>query len=156
MGAVAPQEPLQTGRGCTRELGAPPAPLPVLGSPVPLINGFVALVPAELPARALGAPRVGQGTAGSPGCVGWPGPGVTSPLSPQGAVLSQLLRAGTHLDGVLLEAVTVLGVTSPPRQVLANGALVSDFSYRSDTQASALRAPWGAGPPAPSWPLLMC
>uniref|UniRef100_A0A8C4U594 Lysosomal alpha-glucosidase n=1 Tax=Falco tinnunculus TaxID=100819 RepID=A0A8C4U594_FALTI len=39
-----------------------------------------------------------------------------------------------HLDGVLLEAVTVLGVTSPPRQVLANGVLVSDFSYRSDTQ----------------------
>lgn len=63
--------------------------------------------------------------------------GVTAPLSPQGAVLSQLLRASAHLDGVLLEAVTVLGVTSPPRQVLANGALVGDFSYRSDTQASA-------------------
>lgn len=62
---------------------------------------------------------------------------MTAPLSPQGAVLSQLLRASAHLDGVLLEAVTVLGVTSPPRQVLANGALVSDFSYRSDTQASA-------------------
>lgn len=64
-------------------------------------------------------------------------------LSPQGAVLSQLLRASAHLDGVLLEAVTVLGVTSPPRQVLANGALVDDFSYRSDTQASAAsRRPW--------------
>ncbi|NWU48360.1 LYAG glucosidase, partial [Dromas ardeola] len=55
-------------------------------------------------------------------------------LATQGAVLSQLLRASAHLDGVLLEAVTVLGVTSPPRQVLANGALVGDFSYRSDTQ----------------------
>ncbi|NXS41999.1 LYAG glucosidase, partial [Balaeniceps rex] len=37
-------------------------------------------------------------------------------LATQGAVLSQLLRASAHLDGVLLEAVTVLGVTSPPRQ----------------------------------------
>ncbi|NWI95931.1 LYAG glucosidase, partial [Pitta sordida] len=42
-------------------------------------------------------------------------------LATPGAVLSQLLRASAHLDGVLLEAVTVLGVTSPPRQVLANG-----------------------------------
>lgn len=60
-----------------------------------------------------------------------------SSLSPQGAVLSQLLQASAHLDGVLLEAVTVLGVTSPPRQVLANGDLVDDFSYRNDTQVSA-------------------
>ncbi|KAM9177738.1 lysosomal alpha-glucosidase isoform 1-T1 [Mergus octosetaceus] len=51
-----------------------------------------------------------------------------------GAVLSQILRAHSHLDGILLEAVTVLGVPSPPRQVLANGARVDDFSYRSDTQ----------------------
>lgn len=65
-------------------------------------------------------------------------------LSLQGAVLSQLLQANAHLDGVLLEAVTVLGVTSPPRQVLANGALVSDFSYRSDTQASG-HPPCGRG-----------
>ncbi|XP_068007377.1 lysosomal alpha-glucosidase isoform X2 [Melanerpes formicivorus] len=55
-------------------------------------------------------------------------------LATHGAVLSQLLQASAHLDGVLLEAVTVLGVTSPPQQVLANGALVGDFSYRSDTQ----------------------
>ncbi|XP_074900238.1 lysosomal alpha-glucosidase isoform X1 [Buteo buteo] len=60
-------------------------------------------------------------------------------LATHGAVLSQLLQVGAHLDGVLLEAVTVLGVTSPPRQVLANGALVGDFSYRSDTQV--LRVP---------------
>ncbi|NWS64217.1 LYAG glucosidase, partial [Chunga burmeisteri] len=37
-------------------------------------------------------------------------------LATHGAVLSQLLWASAHLDGVLLEAVTVLGVTSPPRQ----------------------------------------
>ncbi|XP_075296835.1 lysosomal alpha-glucosidase [Opisthocomus hoazin] len=55
-------------------------------------------------------------------------------LATRGAVLSQLLRASAHLDGVLLEAVTVLGVPSPPRQVLANGVLVGDFSYRRDTQ----------------------
>ncbi|NXF62629.1 LYAG glucosidase, partial [Ciccaba nigrolineata] len=55
-------------------------------------------------------------------------------LATHGAVLSQLLRASAHLDGVLLEAVTVLGVTSPPQQVLANGALVGDFSYQNDTQ----------------------
>ncbi|XP_064323049.1 lysosomal alpha-glucosidase isoform X2 [Phalacrocorax carbo] len=60
-------------------------------------------------------------------------------LATHGAVLSQLLQASAHLDGVLLEAVTVLGVTSPPQQVLANGALVGDFSYRSDTQV--LRVP---------------
>ncbi|XP_064251996.1 lysosomal alpha-glucosidase isoform X6 [Passer domesticus] len=60
-------------------------------------------------------------------------------LASNDAVLSQLLRASAHLDGVLLEAVTVLGVTSPPRRVLANGAIVSDFSYRSDTQV--LRVP---------------
>uniref|UniRef100_A0A8C5UGC3 Glucosidase alpha, acid n=1 Tax=Malurus cyaneus samueli TaxID=2593467 RepID=A0A8C5UGC3_9PASS len=60
-------------------------------------------------------------------------------LASNGAVLSQLLRASPHLDGVLLEAVTVLGVTSPPRRVLANGAIVGDFSYRSDTQV--LRVP---------------
>ncbi|XP_030817873.1 lysosomal alpha-glucosidase [Camarhynchus parvulus] len=60
-------------------------------------------------------------------------------LASSDAVLSQLLRASAHLDGVLLEAVTVLGVTSPPRRVLANGAIVSDFSYRSDTQV--LRVP---------------
>lgn len=56
-------------------------------------------------------------------------------------MVSQLLRASAHLDGVLLEAVTVLGVTSPPRRVLANGAAVSDFSYRSDTQVSACPHP---------------
>uniref|UniRef100_A0A8B9UB40 Lysosomal alpha-glucosidase n=1 Tax=Anas zonorhyncha TaxID=75864 RepID=A0A8B9UB40_9AVES len=50
-----------------------------------------------------------------------------------------ILRTRGHLDGILLEAVTVLGVTSPPRQVLANGARVDDFSYRSDTQV--LRVP---------------
>uniref|UniRef100_A0A8B9J0T4 Lysosomal alpha-glucosidase n=1 Tax=Amazona collaria TaxID=241587 RepID=A0A8B9J0T4_9PSIT len=56
---------------------------------------------------------------------------------------TQLLRASAYLDGVLLEAVTVLGVTSPPQQVLANGALVDDFSYRSDTQVGAAgRRPW--------------
>uniref|UniRef100_A0A8C3ULC5 Lysosomal alpha-glucosidase n=1 Tax=Catharus ustulatus TaxID=91951 RepID=A0A8C3ULC5_CATUS len=60
-------------------------------------------------------------------------------LASNDAVLSQLLRASPHLDGILLEAVTVLGVTSPPRRVLANGAIVSDFSYRSDTQV--LRVP---------------
>ncbi|XP_010006966.1 PREDICTED: lysosomal alpha-glucosidase [Chaetura pelagica] len=60
-------------------------------------------------------------------------------LATPGAVLSQLLRASAHLDGVLLEAVTVLGVTSPPQQVMANGAIVGDFSYRSDTQV--LRVP---------------
>lgn len=60
-------------------------------------------------------------------------------LASNDAVLSQLLRASAHLDGVLLEAVTVLGVTSPPRRVLANSAIVSDFSYRSDTQV--LRVP---------------
>lgn len=63
-------------------------------------------------------------------------------------MLSQLLRASPHLDGVLLEAVTVLGVPSPPRRVLANGATVSDFSYRSDTQVSARCHPgegWWAG-----------
>ncbi|NXG52181.1 LYAG glucosidase, partial [Psilopogon haemacephalus] len=60
-------------------------------------------------------------------------------LATRGAVLSQLLQASAHLDGVLLEAVTVLGVTSPPHQVLANGDLVGDFSYRSDTQV--LRVP---------------
>lgn len=121
----------------------------MLSSPVRLINGFVTLWCQQTShPRGLSALRVGQGTARSPGCVGWPGPGVTSPVSPQGAVLSQLLRAGAHLDGVLLEAVTVLGVTSPPRQVLANGAIVSDFSYRSDTQASALCAPRGQVPPS--------
>lgn len=67
----------------------------------------------------------------SPGCTR------CHPCCPQGAVLSQLLRASPHLDGVLLEAVTVLGVTSPPWRVLANGAIVSGFSYRSDTQVSA-------------------
>lgn len=56
-------------------------------------------------------------------------------------MVSQLLRVSAHLDGVLLEAVTVLGVTSPPRRVVANGAVVSDFSYRSDTQVSACPHP---------------
>ncbi|NWI27849.1 LYAG glucosidase, partial [Sula dactylatra] len=51
-------------------------------------------------------------------------------LATHGAVLSQLLQASAHLDGVLLEAVTVLGVTSPPQQVLANGALVAVPSPR--------------------------
>lgn len=75
--------------------------------------------------------------------VGWLRAGSTRchPRCPQDAVLSQLLRASAHLDGVLLEAVTVLGVTSPPRRVLANGAIVSDFSYRSDTQVSACSHP---------------
>uniref|UniRef100_A0A803W8P3 Alpha glucosidase n=1 Tax=Ficedula albicollis TaxID=59894 RepID=A0A803W8P3_FICAL len=60
-------------------------------------------------------------------------------LASNAAVLSQLLRPSAHLDGVLLQAVTVLGVTSPPQRVLANGAIVRDFSYRSDTQV--LRVP---------------
>ncbi|NWY62225.1 LYAG glucosidase, partial [Chionis minor] len=51
-------------------------------------------------------------------------------LATHGAVLSQLLRASAHLDGVLLEAVTMLGVTSPPRQVLANaGSRRADPSF---------------------------
>ncbi|NXT52606.1 LYAG glucosidase, partial [Pluvianellus socialis] len=59
-------------------------------------------------------------------------------LATHGAVLSQLLRASAHLDGVLLEAVTVLGVTSPPRQVLANAG-----SHRADPSFSpqVLRVP---------------
>ncbi|NWW84173.1 LYAG glucosidase, partial [Rhynochetos jubatus] len=65
-------------------------------------------------------------------------------LATHGALVSEILRASTHLSGVLLEAVTVLGVTSPPRQVLANGAIVGDFSYHSDTQVSA-RTPVGGG-----------
>lgn len=59
-------------------------------------------------------------------------------------MLSQILRAGGHLDGILLEAVTVLGVPSAPQRVLANGVPVEDFSYRSDTQVSA--APPGGTP----------
>ncbi|XP_031454781.1 lysosomal alpha-glucosidase [Phasianus colchicus] len=55
-------------------------------------------------------------------------------LAARGAVLSQILRASGHLDGILLEAVTVLGVPTAPRRVLANGIPVEDFSYRSDTQ----------------------
>ncbi|NXU78626.1 LYAG glucosidase, partial [Oreotrochilus melanogaster] len=39
-------------------------------------------------------------------------------LASQGTVLSQLLRASTHLDGVLLEAVTVLGGQDTPSWLL--------------------------------------
>lgn len=59
-------------------------------------------------------------------------------------MLSQILRAGGHLDGILLEAVTMLGVPSAPQRVLANGVPVEDFSYRSDTQVGA--APPGGAP----------
>ncbi|XP_010224907.1 PREDICTED: lysosomal alpha-glucosidase [Tinamus guttatus] len=55
-------------------------------------------------------------------------------LAAHGAVLSELLRTRGQADGLLLTAVTVLGVTSAPWRVLANGTPVEDFSYRSDTQ----------------------
>lgn len=143
--------PLRRGRGCTGEVGALFLhPLCCVAAdalqPHPSDKWLCrSAVTAELPvpprARCPADRQcIGQGTSRSPGGVwgGWkPGAWGDGPLPPQGAVLSQLLQVGAHLDGVLLEDVTVLGVTSPPRQVLANGALVGDFSYRSDTQASA-------------------
>lgn len=150
MGAVPPpRSPLRRGRGCARELAALLHPQCCAAAdalqPHPSDKWLCrSPVTTDHPSPRARCPadgqRVGQGTLGSPGCVrgGWdPGAHGDGALSPQGAVLSQLVRASAHLDGVLLEAVTVLGVTSPPRQVLANGALVGDFSYRSDTQASA-------------------
>uniref|UniRef100_A0A8C6ZE20 Lysosomal alpha-glucosidase n=1 Tax=Nothoprocta perdicaria TaxID=30464 RepID=A0A8C6ZE20_NOTPE len=73
-------------------------------------------------------------------------------VATHGALLSELLRTSSQADGLLLKAVTVLGVTSAPRRVLANGALVGDFSYRSDTQASPLEGERCCPPWAPrSW-----
>ncbi|NXM66690.1 LYAG glucosidase, partial [Serilophus lunatus] len=62
-------------------------------------------------------------------------------LATRGAVLSQLLRASAHLDGVLLEALTVLGVTSPPRQVLANGAILALTMPTLPSPPQVLRVP---------------
>uniref|UniRef100_A0A8D0GY36 Lysosomal alpha-glucosidase n=1 Tax=Sphenodon punctatus TaxID=8508 RepID=A0A8D0GY36_SPHPU len=42
---------------------------------------------------------------------------------------------GELVDGLLLQAVSVLGVPSPPQRVVVNGVPVSDFSYRTDTKA---------------------
>lgn len=53
----------------------------------------------------------------------------------QGTLVSELLRVNSQVDGLLLQRVAVLGVPSPPQHVLVNGALVDDFSYRTDTEA---------------------
>ncbi|XP_019398330.1 PREDICTED: lysosomal alpha-glucosidase [Crocodylus porosus] len=55
-------------------------------------------------------------------------------LAMSGTLVSELLRVNSQVDGLLLQKVAVLGVPSPPQHVLANGALVDDFSYRTDTK----------------------
>lgn len=58
----------------------------------------------------------------------------------QGALMNEIVRLSSHIDGLLLIQVLVLGVPSPPHQVLANDTPVLDFSYRTDTKVSMFLA----------------
>lgn len=51
-------------------------------------------------------------------------------------LVNEIVRLNSQVDGLKLTDVTVLGVLSPPHEVLANGVPVSDFSYRTDTKVS--------------------
>ncbi|KAM3846334.1 lysosomal alpha-glucosidase isoform 3-T3 [Vipera latastei] len=55
-------------------------------------------------------------------------------LATNGALMNEIVRLSSHIDGLLLIQVLVLGVPSPPHQVLANDTPVLDFSYRTDTK----------------------
>ncbi|XP_015672926.1 lysosomal alpha-glucosidase [Protobothrops mucrosquamatus] len=55
-------------------------------------------------------------------------------LATHGVLMNEIVRLSSHIDGLLLIQVLVLGVPSPPHQVLANDTPVLDFSYRTDTK----------------------
>ncbi|KAL7989549.1 hypothetical protein Chor_012215 [Crotalus horridus] len=55
-------------------------------------------------------------------------------LATHGVLMNEIVRLSSHIDGLFLIQVLVLGVPSPPHQVLANDTPVLDFSYRTDTK----------------------
>lgn len=52
--------------------------------------------------------------------------------------MSEPLKLNGALMGLVLGEVRVFGVLTPPSEVLANGKIVTDFTYRSDTQVMFL------------------
>lgn len=48
-------------------------------------------------------------------------------------LVSDPVRLNGALDGLLLGQVRLFGVSSHPQWVKANGEIVTDFTYRSDT-----------------------
>nr|XP_056710819.1 lysosomal alpha-glucosidase [Euleptes europaea] len=55
-------------------------------------------------------------------------------LARNSMLVNEIVRLNGQVDGLLLQVVSVLGVSSPPHHVLANGIPVADFSYRLDTK----------------------
>ncbi|KAJ7315883.1 hypothetical protein JRQ81_002045 [Phrynocephalus forsythii] len=55
-------------------------------------------------------------------------------LAANGVLMNEIVRLNSQVDGLKLIEVMVLGVLSPPHEVLANGFPISDFSYRTDTK----------------------
>lgn len=66
---------------------------------------------------------------------------VLSVLLAQNTLVNDLVHVSSEGAALQLRRVTVLGVASAPKQVLANGVPVSNFTYSPDTQATQ-----GAGP----------
>ncbi|KAM4597980.1 lysosomal alpha-glucosidase isoform 2-T2 [Polymixia lowei] len=56
-------------------------------------------------------------------------------IAGQSQVVSDPLRLNGALDGLVLGGLRVFGVPSPPRYVWANGEIVRDFTYHTDTKA---------------------
>lgn len=56
----------------------------------------------------------------------------------QSQVVSEPLRVGEALAGLVLGGLQVFGLQSPPMFVLANGQMVMDFTYCSEMKVSSL------------------
>ncbi|MEE6514606.1 hypothetical protein FKM82_022909, partial [Ascaphus truei] len=61
-------------------------------------------------------------------------------LAANNALLSELIRVNSQVDGLKLESVSVYGVSSPPKTVLVNGVPSEDFTYRMDTKIENLKS----------------
>lgn len=51
-------------------------------------------------------------------------------------LMSDPVKVNRALDGLVLGQVRLFGVSSPPKLVKANGEIVTDFTYQSDTMVS--------------------
>lgn len=106
--------------------------------PGPVLLGWAGLRPPAAPGAVqrpvLGAPRCRLLTP------------LLSVLLAQNTVVNDLVHVSSEGAALQLRRVTLLGVASTPKQVLANGVPVSNFTYSPDTQARAQDGPEGRPP----------
>lgn len=110
--------------------------LPAHPGPVPLgqVGPRPPAVPGAVQRPVLGAPRCRLLTP------------LLCVLLAQNTVVNDLVHVSSEGAALQLRRVTLLGVASAPKQVLANGVPVSNFTYSPDTQARAQDGPEGCPP----------